>query len=70
MGVLAVARPFLYFTHRVVATRLLHTVLRGVSKDRLDLLGEEYFEYVFKPRLKPPSPNSTRPSRRESASCW
>ena len=53
MGVLAVARPFLYFTHRVVATRLLHTVLRGVSKDRLDLLGEEYFEYVFKPRLKP-----------------
>ena len=53
MGLLAVARPFLYFTHRVVATRLLHTVLRGVSKDRLDLLGEEYFEYVFKPHLKP-----------------
>jgi len=53
MGVLAAARPFLYVTHRVVATRLLHTVLRGVSKDRLDLLGEEYFEYVFKPHLKP-----------------
>ncbi len=46
-------RPFLYLTNRVVATRLLHTVLRGVSKDRLDLLGEEYFEYFFKPRLKP-----------------
>jgi hypothetical protein len=52
MGVLAVARPFLYATHRVMATRLLHTVLRGVSRDRLDLLGEEYFHYVLKPRLK------------------
>jgi Male sterility protein/haloacid dehalogenase-like hydrolase len=53
MGVLAIARPFLYCTNRVVATRLLHTVLRGVSRDRLDLLGEEYFQYVFRPRLKP-----------------
>jgi long-chain acyl-CoA synthetase len=53
MGVLAVARPVLYATHRVMATRLLHTVLRGVSRDRLDLLGEEFFEYFLKPRLKP-----------------
>jgi Male sterility protein/haloacid dehalogenase-like hydrolase len=52
MGVLAVARPFLYATHRVMATRLLHTVLRGVSRDRLDLLAEEYFQYALKPRLK------------------
>jgi fatty acyl-CoA reductase len=52
MGLLAVARPALYTTNRVVATRLLHAVLRGVSRDRLDLLGEEYFEYVLKPRLK------------------
>ena len=52
MGMLAVARPVLYATHRVVATRLLHAVLRGVSRDRLDLLGEEYFEYALKPRLK------------------
>src|SRR5580704_18358896 len=37
MGVLAIARPFLYATNRVFATRLLHTVLRGVSRDRLDL---------------------------------
>jgi long-chain acyl-CoA synthetase len=51
MGILAVARPFLYSVHRVFATRVLHTVLRGVSQDRLDLLGEEYFEYVLKPRL-------------------
>jgi hypothetical protein len=53
MGFLAIARPFLYVTHRVMATRLLHTVLRGVSRDRLDLLGEEFFEYFLKPRLKP-----------------
>jgi phosphoserine phosphatase len=53
MGVLAVARPFLYATHRVMATRLLHTVLRGVSRDRLDLLGEEFFHYFLEPRLKP-----------------
>jgi Male sterility protein/haloacid dehalogenase-like hydrolase len=52
MGILAVARPFFYATDRVVATRLLHTVLRGESRDRLDLLGEEYFHYFLKPRLK------------------
>jgi hypothetical protein len=52
MAILALARPFLYITDRVFATRLLHTVLRGVSRDRLDLLGEEFFEYFLKPRLK------------------
>src|SRR5271156_2826240 len=52
MAFLAAARPVLYCTNRVVATRLLHTVLRGVSRDRLDLLGEEFFEYFLKPRLK------------------
>jgi thioester reductase-like protein len=53
MGALAVARPILYSTHRVFATRVLHSILRGVSRDRLDLLGQEYFLYVLKPRLKP-----------------
>jgi len=48
---MAVLRPFLYLTHRVGATRVLHTVLRGESRDRLDLLGEEYFEYILKPTL-------------------
>jgi long-chain acyl-CoA synthetase len=52
MATLAIARPFLYVTDRVFATRLLHTVLRGVSRDRFDLLGEEFFEYFLKPRLK------------------
>ena len=52
MGMLAVARPFLYATDRVFATRVLHAVLRGESRDRLDLLGEEFFQYFLKPRLK------------------
>jgi Male sterility protein/haloacid dehalogenase-like hydrolase len=52
MAALALARPFLYITNREFATRLLHTVLRGVSRDRLDLLGEEFFECFLKPRLK------------------
>ena len=54
MATLAIARPFLYITNREFATRLLHMVLRGVSRDRLDLLGEEFFEYFLKPRLKHP----------------
>jgi thioester reductase-like protein len=49
----ALLRPVLYLSHRVFATRMLHALLRGVSRDRLDLLGEEYFEYILKPQLKP-----------------
>ena len=49
---MAVLRPFLYAAHRVVATRVVHTVLRGISRDRLDLLGEEYFKYKLQPYLK------------------
>lgn len=50
--VMAALRPFLYSTNRKFATRVVHTVLRGVTRDRLDLLGEEYFQYKLKPRLK------------------
>lgn len=53
MAFLAVFWPLLYFLGRRFATRLLYLMLRGVSQDRLDLLGEEYFEYVLKPQLKP-----------------
>ena len=49
---MAVLRPFLYASHRVFATRVVHAVLRGISRDRLDLLGEEYFTYKLKPYLK------------------
>jgi long-chain acyl-CoA synthetase len=50
--VMALLRPFLYSTNRKFATCVVHTVLRGVTRDRLDLLGEEYFQYKLKPRLK------------------
>ena len=53
VALLALIRPFLFAFDRIFATRVLHTLLRGVSCDRLDLLGEEYFNYVLKPKLKP-----------------
>ena len=49
---MALLRPFLYSTNRKFATRAVHAVLRGVTRDRLDLLGEEFFLYKLKPRLK------------------
>ena len=49
---MALLRPFLYSTNRKFATRVVHTALRGVTRDRLDLLGEEYFQYKLKPQLK------------------
>ena len=51
--VMALLRPFLYALNRVFATRVVHTVLRGISRDRLDLLGDEYFQYKLKPYIKP-----------------
>jgi long-chain acyl-CoA synthetase len=50
---MAAMRPFLYAAHRVLATRVVYSVLRGVSRDRLDLLGDEFFQYKMKPYLKP-----------------
>ena len=49
---MAVLRPFLYASNRKAATRIVHSVLRGITRDRLDLLGEEEFEYKLKPLLK------------------
>jgi alcohol-forming fatty acyl-CoA reductase len=49
---MALLRPFLYAVNRVAATRIVHAVLRGITRDRLDLLGEEEFEYKLKPLLK------------------
>jgi thioester reductase-like protein len=48
----ALLRPFLYAANREFSTRAAHTILRGVSRDRLDLLGEEYFQYELQPYLK------------------
>jgi hypothetical protein len=52
MAGMALVRPFTYAASRTFATRFLHILLRGVSRDRLDLLGEEYFQYVLKPQLR------------------
>src|SRR5260370_7028122 len=52
MSLMAVLRPVAYLAGRTLATRLLYTLLRGVTRDRLDLLGEEYFEYFLKSRLQ------------------
>jgi len=49
---MAVLRPFLYSANRKFATRVVYSVLRGVTRDRLDLLGEEFFEYKLHPSLK------------------
>ncbi len=50
---MAALRPFLYALNRSFATRVVYSVLRGISRDRLDLLGDEYFQYKLKPYLKP-----------------
>src|SRR5246500_5400193 len=49
MGLL---RPPAYLANRTFATRLLHSVLSGITRDRLDLLGEEYFQYELKPKMR------------------
>ena len=48
----ALLRPLLYVSDRVVATRVVYSMLRGISRDRLELLGDEYVHYALKPRLK------------------
>lgn len=53
MAAMVLLRPAAYVAGRRFATRLLHGLLRGVTRDRLDLLGEEYFQYVLKPKLRP-----------------
>src|SRR5215470_11128259 len=45
-------RPGSYMASRTFATRFLHSVLRGITRDRLDLLGEEYFQYELKPNMR------------------
>ena len=52
MALMTLMRPFAHLGGRKVATRLLYLLLRGVTRDRLDLLGEEYFLYVLKPQLR------------------
>ena len=52
MAGLTLLRPPAYFANRTFATRLLHGALRGITRDRMDLLGEEYFQYELRPRMR------------------
>jgi len=65
MALMTLARPAAYLAGRTRATRLLYTLLRGVTRDRLDLLGEEYFEYILKPRLQKNAVEALKASQRE-----
>ena len=58
--------------NRIFATRVVHTVLRGISRDRLDLLGEEYFKYKLQPYLKTDGMEllKSRDRSRAMTSCW
>jgi long-chain acyl-CoA synthetase len=52
MAAITLLRPPAYLSSRTLSTRFLHSVLRGITRDRLDLLGEEYFQYVLKPGMR------------------
>ena len=59
-GAAALARLLISLLDRPFGMRLLHLPLRGMSRDRLDLLGEDLFEYVLKPQLNPEAVNRIR----------
>jgi len=65
MALMTLSRPAAYLAGRTRATRLLYTLLRGVTRDRLDLLGEEYFEYFLKPRLQKKAVDALRAAQSE-----
>ena len=50
---MAFLRPLLYVINAAFAARVAHSVLREISRDRLDLLGEEFFKYKLEPQLDP-----------------
>src|SRR3979490_2339981 len=63
----AALRPFLYAAERKFATRVVHSVLREITRDRFDQLGEEYFLYKLKPHLKPDGVRRLRELERSGA---
>lgn len=53
VGLMRSIRPIVGLWNPRLAARLIHLPLRGTSRDRLDLLGEEYFQYKLRNHLKP-----------------
>jgi thioester reductase-like protein len=60
VSIMALSRLFLNPFTRTFGLRLLHLPLRGVSRDRLDLLGEELFECSLRPQLNAEAINRVR----------
>jgi phosphoserine phosphatase len=52
LGGIALAAPFSLAGDRSVGTRLAWSALRGSSQDRLEVLGEEYWDVWLKPRIR------------------
>jgi long-chain acyl-CoA synthetase len=52
MVAITLLRPATYLASRTFATRFLYSALRDITRDRLDLLGEEYFQYELKPKMR------------------
>jgi thioester reductase-like protein/phosphoserine phosphatase len=52
MVAMTLLRPPSYLASRTFATRFMHSALRGITRDRFELLGEEYFQYELKPRMR------------------
>src|SRR5258707_6522918 len=65
MALITLLRPEAYLAGRTRPPWLLYMLLRGGTRDRLDLLGEEYFEYFLKPRLQKKAVDALRASQRE-----
>ena len=65
VGVTTLLHPVLILASRHLATRLLYIPFRGMSRDRLDLLGEEYFQYVLQPEINPNGVDQVRRLREQ-----
>lgn len=50
--------------HQRLGIRLVFVALRGMSQDRLDLLGEEYFDYEIKPQVRAESISAFKDAKR------
>ncbi len=65
MAAMALLRPVTLLASRRAATRIVYTLLRGVSRDRLDSLGEEYFHDVLKRQIRPAALENLREAVRK-----
>ena len=65
LGAVALAAPLSFGRDPTTATRMAWMGLRGMSGDRLEILGEEYFETHLKDHLRPVGRDLLARARRE-----